>query len=86
MRDLNGCFAIEIRIVGQHAAEHGDIGRGVGALEDKIGFDLDLLVGEFLFRQFAREPALFGTDEGELRRARRRKLRGLFVILGRLIG
>ena len=86
MSDLNGGFAIEVRIVCQHAAEHRDVGCGVGTLEDEIGRDLSLFIGEFPFRQIECGSALLRADEGELRRARRRQFRCLFAILGGLLG
>nr|WP_237402216.1 hypothetical protein [Rhodovulum sulfidophilum] len=36
MHHLNRCIAAEIRIVGQHPAEHRDIGRPAGPPQNKL--------------------------------------------------
>ena len=66
VRDLHRRFAVELRIVGQHPPEHGDVSRGVRALQNVFRLQVDLLAGSHALGQRHRRLPFLRRDEGEL--------------------
>ena len=64
--DLHRRFAIEICVVGKHAAKHGNIRGSVDLRQNGVGLRVDRLPGQHLVRQSECGLAFVGRDEGKL--------------------
>ena len=74
MSDLYGCLPIEIGIVSEHAAEHGDVDGSIETSQHLIGLNVACFAFEHALGQRDGSFTFFGPDEGELRCPRNGRL------------
>ena len=74
MSDLHGCLPIEIGIVSEHAAEHGDVDGSIETSQHLIGLNVACFAFEHALGQRDGSFTFFGPDEGELRCPRNGRL------------
>ena len=64
---LNGGFAVELRIVGEHTSEHGDVGGRIRPAQQIVGIHvLDVLSSQCAVGKGQSVRSLFGGYEGQL--------------------
>ena len=64
---LNGGFVVELRIVGEHTSEHGDVGGRIRPAQQIVGIHvLDVLSSQCAVGKGQGVRSLFGGYEGQL--------------------